>query len=88
MITSPRHGHKVTHTHLAVGEVIDLLADVGDVRFGFIVGSATGNVTVGFGQTQDGALQTDKDRVGQRGVVCLRVIVHYLIHPALSEDIT
>lgn len=61
-------------THLAVAEVIDLLTDVGDLRFRFIVRCTTSNVVVGLGQTDDGSFQPDKHRVCQRGVVHLRVI--------------
>lgn len=45
---------------------------------------AAGDVAVGLGQTQDRALQTDIHRVGQGGVVHLRVVAVDLIHPALS----
>lgn len=46
---------------------------------------AAGDVAVGLGQTQDGALQTDVNRVGEGGVVHLRVVAVDLIHPALSD---
>lgn len=46
---------------------------------------AAGDVAVGLGQTQDGALQTDVHRVGQGGVVHLWVVAVDLIHPALSD---
>lgn len=35
-------------TYFAVGEVIDLLTDVSDIRFGFIVCGTAGDVVVGF----------------------------------------
>ena len=47
--------------HLAVSQVVDLLADVADVRLGLVVRGPPGDVVVGLGQTQDGALQTDVD---------------------------
>lgn len=62
-------------TYFAVGEVIDLLTDVGDIGFWFIVCSTAGNVVVGFRQTNDGALQPDEHRLCQGGMVCLWVIV-------------
>lgn len=71
-------------TYFAVGEVIDLLADEAYIWFWFIECSTAGNVVVGFRQTNDGALQADIHRVCQCGMVCLRVIVQYLIHPALQ----
>lgn len=37
--------------HLAVGKVVDLLADEADVRFGLVVRGAPGNIAVGLGQT-------------------------------------
>lgn len=46
---------------------------------------AAGDVAVGLGQTQDGALQTDIHGVGQGGVVHLWVVAVDLIHPALSD---
>lgn len=61
-------------TYFAIGEVIDLLTDVGDIRFWFIVCSTTSDVVVGFRQTNDGAFQPDKHRVCQCGMVCLWVI--------------
>lgn len=72
--------------HLAVGHVIDLLADVGDVRFRLVVCSTAGDIPVGLGQTQDRALEPDINRVGQGGVVHLRVVAGDLIHPALTES--
>lgn len=44
-----------------------------------------GDVAVGLGQTQDGALETDVNRVGEGGVVRLRVIAVDLVHPALRD---
>lgn len=73
-------------TNLAVGEVIDLLADVGDFRLRLVVCRAAGNVVVGFRQADDGALQADEHRVCQRGVVRLRVVAGDLVHPALRGD--
>lgn len=72
--------------HLAVGEVVDLLADEGDVGFGLIVRGAAGDVAVGLGQTQDGALQAHVHRVSQGGVVHFRVVAMDLIHPALRDS--
>lgn len=74
----------IISTHFAVGEVIDLLTDVVDIGFRFIVCSTTSDVVVGFRQSDDGAFQPDKQRVCQCGVVCLRVVAGYLIHPALK----
>lgn len=71
--------------HLAVGQVVDLLADVGDVGLGFVMRGAAGNVAVRLGQAQDGALQTNVDGVGQGGVVHLRVVAVDLIHPTLPR---
>lgn len=71
-------------TYFAVGEVIDLLTDVGDIGFWLTVCSTTGDVVVGLRQTNDGALQPNKHGVCQCGVVRLWVIVRYLIHPALE----
>lgn len=45
-----------TTPHPAVGQIVDLLADVGDVRFGLVVCGTAGDVPVGLGQTQDRAL--------------------------------
>lgn len=73
-------------TYFAVGEVIDLLADVSDFRLGLVVRRAAGNVVVGFRQTDDGALQADEHGVRQCGVVCLRVVAGDLVHPALRGD--
>lgn len=75
-------------THLAAAEVIDLLADVGDVGLGLVVRGAPSDVVVGLGQTDDGALQPDEDGVGERGVVQLRVVAGDLVHPALEEGNT
>lgn len=38
-------------SYLAVGQVVDLLADVCDVRFGLIESGTAGNIAVGFGET-------------------------------------
>lgn len=73
-------------TYFAVGEVIDLLADVRDFRLGLVVRRAAGDVVVGFRQTDDGALQADKHGVRQCGVVRLRVVAGDLVHPALRGD--
>lgn len=73
-------------TYFAVGEVIDLLADVGDFRLGLVVRRAASNVVVGFGQADDGALQADEHGVCQCGVVRLRVVAGDLVHPALRGD--
>lgn len=62
-------------TYFAVGEVIDLLADVGDFWFWFIMRRTPGDVVVGFRQANDRPFQADKHRVCQRGMVRLRVIV-------------
>lgn len=80
------HTHTQKPTHLAVGQVIDLLADVGNVGFRLVVCGTAGDVPVGLGQTQDGALQTDVNRVGQGGVVHLWVVAVDLIHPALGRE--
>lgn len=61
-------------TYFTVGEVVNLLADVGDVGLRFVVRSATSNVVVGFRQANDGAFQPDEDRVCQSGMVGLWVI--------------
>lgn len=71
--------------HLAVSQVIDLLADVGDVRFRLVVYGTAGDVAIGLGQTQDGAFETDVNRVGQGGMVHLRIVAVDLIHPALRD---
>lgn len=67
-------GKKVT-TYFAVCEVIDLLTDIVDIRLWLIVCGTAGNVVVGLGQTDDGALQTNIHRVRQCGMVHLWVIV-------------
>lgn len=82
---SIRQGDAARPPHLAVGQVVDLLANVGDVGFGLVVCGAAGDVAVGLGQTQDGALQTDVDGVGQGGMVHLWVVAVDLIHPPLSD---
>lgn len=61
-------------TYFAVGEVVNLLTDVGDVGLWLVVRSATGNVVVGFRQANDGAFQPDVDGVCQGGMVGLWVI--------------
>lgn len=40
-------------THPAVGQVVDLLADVGDISFRLVVHGTTRDVPIGLGQTQD-----------------------------------
>lgn len=45
-------------SHLAAGQVVDLLADVRDVGFSLVEGGTAGNIAVGFGKTQHGALKT------------------------------
>lgn len=45
-------------SHLAVSQVIDLLADICDVGFWLIKGGTAGNIAVGFGETQDRAFKT------------------------------
>lgn len=62
-------------TYFAVGEVIDLLADVVDFWFWFIMRRTPGDVVVGFRQANDRTFQADKHRVCQRGMVHLWVIV-------------
>lgn len=89
-MTKFQHPSSITHIlpqapHLAVSQVVDLLADVSDVGFRLVVCGTAGDVPVGLGQTQDGALQTDVNRVGQGGVVHLRVVAVDLIHPALRD---
>ena len=69
---------------LAVREVVDLLADEGDVGLAVVVRRPPGDVVVGFGQTDGGALQTYVHRVGQCGVVRFRVVIGDLVHPALG----
>lgn len=61
-------------TYFAVAEVVDLLTDVSDIRFRFVVRGTTSYVVVGFRETDDGAFQPDEHRVRQRGVVHLWVI--------------
>lgn len=61
-------------TYSAVAEVVDLLTDVGDVRFGFVVRGTASDVVVGLREADDGALQPDEDGVRHGGVVQLRVI--------------
>lgn len=78
--------HPNVAAHLAAAEVVDLLTDVGDVRFSFIVRRTPSDVVVGLGQTDDGSFQPDKHRVCQRGVVGLRVVTGDFIHPALKGE--
>jgi len=78
--------HTKILNYLAVSQVIDLLANVGDVRFGLIVGCAACNVSVGLGESKGGAFQSHVDRVGQCGMVSLWVIALDLIHPALMTN--
>lgn len=82
---SIRQGDATRPPHLAVSQVVDLLANVSDVGFGLVVCGAAGDVAVGLGQTQDRALQTDVDGVGQGGMVHLWVVAVDLIHPPLSD---
>ncbi len=73
-------------THLTVGEIIDFLANIADVRFELVEGCPAGNIAVRFGQSQDRALQTHIHRVCECGVIRLRVIAVDLIHPTLRTQ--
>lgn len=42
--------------HPAVSQIVDLLADISDVGFRLVVCGTAGDVPVGLGQTQNGAL--------------------------------
>lgn len=72
-------------TYFAVCKIINLLTDVVNIRFWFIVRGTAGDVVVGFRQSNDGSLQSDKDGLSQCGMIRLWVVVLYLIHPTLQR---